>query len=444
MNILQVNTSDVGGGAENIAWKLHQAYLAEGHASSLVVGNKQSKDPCVFWLPNESYRSRWMHIWRRIEWRLPKRVRLFPATQSILDVLREPGRWLRRIVGYEDFDFPGSRHIATFSSQSPDILHCHNLHGEYFDLRSLADFSQRFPLVLTLHDAWLLSGHCAHSFECQRWKIGCGQCPDLKSYPAISRDRTAKNWRRKKRIYQKSRVYVATPSKWLMEKVKESMLAPAILESRIIPHGVDLSIFRPRAQEEIRHKLKIPLNRFVVLFIGYREGYHPFKDYVMLTQTIAQLQTCSSGKQMLFLALNAAREKYAAFPDEQIRVIPFQQDATRLAAYYQAADVYLHPANADTFPNMVIESLACGTPVIATSVGGIPEQIDHERTGMLVPLHDASAMTSAVQLCGEHPSFLASLRQQAAETAKEKFDHTQMITAYLSWYHDILRCHARN
>jgi hypothetical protein len=54
--------------------------------------------------------------------------------------------------------------------------------------------------MLTLHDAWLLSGHCAHSFDCQRWKTGCGECPDLDVYPASPRDATACNWRRKREI----------------------------------------------------------------------------------------------------------------------------------------------------------------------------------------------------------------------------------------------------
>ena len=64
-------------------------------------------------------------------------------------------------------------------------------------------------------------------------------------------------------------------------------------------------------------------------------------------------------------------------------------------AYYQAADIYIHAAKADTFPNVVLEALACGLPVVATAVGGIPEQIDHERTGFLVPPGDAAGMAEA-------------------------------------------------
>ena len=108
------------------------------------------------------------------------------------------------------------------------------------------------PTVLTLHDAWLLSGHCAHSFDCERWKTGCGECPDLTIEPAIRRDATADNWVRKRDIYARSRLYVATPSPWLMGRVEQSMLAPAVEQARVIPNGVDLSVFRPADKRSIR------------------------------------------------------------------------------------------------------------------------------------------------------------------------------------------------
>jgi len=72
--------------------------------------------------------------------------------------------------GHEDFNFPASWHLLDLPPRVPDILHGHNLHGCYFDLRALAWLSQQVPVILTLHDAWLLGGHCAHSFDCERWK----------------------------------------------------------------------------------------------------------------------------------------------------------------------------------------------------------------------------------------------------------------------------------
>ena len=116
----------------------------------------------------------------------------------------------------------------TLRVSGPSVIHCHNLHSGYFDLRALPWLSRVAPVVLTLHDAWLLSGHCAHSFGCDRWKNGCGACPDLSIPPAIAKDGTAANWKRKRRIFERSQLYVVTPSQWMMDRAQQSILAPAI------------------------------------------------------------------------------------------------------------------------------------------------------------------------------------------------------------------------
>jgi len=133
-------------------------------------------------------------------------------------------------------------------------------------LRLLPWLTHQAPVVFTLHDAWLLSGHCAHSFDCERWKIGCGECPDLTIIPAIKKDATASNWKLKEKIYAASRLRMTTPSRWLMDKVTQSMLQPAIVESRVIPNGVDISIYKPGDRRAARTELGIPLESKVLLF----------------------------------------------------------------------------------------------------------------------------------------------------------------------------------
>ena len=125
-----------------------------------------------------------------------------------------------------------------FLSDPPDIIHAHNLHGQYFGLRFLTQHSHQIPVLITLHDAWLLSGHCAHSVDCERWRTGCGKCPDMSLQPPVEQDATAHNWRRKKHIFENSRLYISTPSQWLMDKVHQSILEPAIVESRVVPNGI--------------------------------------------------------------------------------------------------------------------------------------------------------------------------------------------------------------
>ncbi|MFN5964482.1 MAG: glycosyltransferase, partial [Pseudanabaena sp.] len=100
--------------------------------------------------------------------------------------------------------------------------------------------------------------------------------------------------------------------------------------------------------------------------------------------------------------------------------------------------VYIHAARADTFPNVVLEALACGTPVVATKVGGISEQIENGKTGFLVSVGDALGMADSVQRLIENETLYNQISEQAAKVAIEKFDLERMVDDYLGWYQHIL------
>ena len=177
---------------------------------------------------------------------------------KLLTWIAEPHRRLRIRGGFEDFDFPRPCWSRRSLGEGPTILHLHNLHGGYFDLRALPALSDLAPVVLTLHDQWAFTGHCAHSFGCDRWKTGCGDCPDLTIYPGIPKDRTAENFALKQEIFSRTRLYLSAPSRWLMDKAERSLLAPAVEEARIIPNGVDTNVFRPGDKAIERSRLGLP------------------------------------------------------------------------------------------------------------------------------------------------------------------------------------------
>jgi glycosyltransferase involved in cell wall biosynthesis len=352
-------------------------------------------------------------------------------------ILGEPLRVLRRVWGVEDFDYPGTWHIFDNLGGKPDILHCHNLHGGYFDLRALPWLSKQVPVVLTLHDAWLLSGNCAHSFECERWKTGCGHCPDVSIPPGIKRDCTNRNWVRKKIVFNSSKLYVSTPSNWLMEKVRNSILRPAIVESRVIPNGVDLSVFKPNDRAGARSALGLQKKAKILLFTSYGIRESIWKDYQTMRKVLVILARESGTKKIKFIGLGEGGGN-ERLRNIEIEFIPYQEDPQVVAKFYQAADVYVHPARAENFPTSIIESFACGTPVVATKVGGIPEQIENGKNGFLVGPGDAEGMAARIRDILDNEELGIKIGQSAAETARTKFGLTRMIEDYLSWYEDIL------
>ena len=122
----------------------------------------------------------------------------------------------------------------------------------------------------------------------------------------------------------------------------------------------------------------------------------------------------------------------------KIQFVPFQKASTTMARYYQAANVYIHAAKADTFPTTVLESLACGTPVVATITGGIPEQIQDGVTGFLVPSGNPEQMAIRIQQLLEDSKQHRVMSQQAASAARYNFNIEIMLEKYLSWYQEIL------
>jgi glycosyltransferase involved in cell wall biosynthesis len=438
MNIMQISTADVLGGAEKVALRLFRAYHQRGHNSRLVVGWRRGVNRDVELIPNRDTG----RIWSRLAWRLEARLHPhFGRVKGIgyLDL------WLRRIlepenlldwyVGREQFHYPGSWQLLNTTSAPPDILHVHNLHGGYFDLRVLPTLSQRVPLVMTLHDAWLFSGHCAHSFDCTRWLDGCGQCPDLTIYPAIRRDATGENWLRKRDVFSRSRLHVATPSRWLMDKAQRSMLAEGVVAWRVIPNGVDLTVFHPADRSEARQALGLPSEAMILMFAanGMKKN-NPWRDYDVLRSVIASL----ADRPLVFLAVGEAAPPQRVGSAE-IRFVPFLDDSRIVARCFQAADAYLHAARVDTFPNVVIEALACGTPVVATAVGGIPEQIDDGQTGFLTPPGEANAMVRRVRQLLADDALRHILGRQATDVATQRFDMNRQVNDYLDWYEDLYR-----
>jgi glycosyltransferase involved in cell wall biosynthesis len=458
LRILQVNSYDIFGGAAKISWDLFQAYRDRGHFSHLAVGYKKSDDPDVFLIPNEELlRGKWSRFWRGTH----------PFLQA-LERRRVPGAsWLRYFAGdlpgwkkqrdwehgVEDFRFPGTWRLLTLTPQLPDVLHCHNLHGGYFDLRALPWLSRRVPVVLSLHDSWLVSGACSASLHCERWKTGCGECPLLSTATIFKRDATASNWRRKQRIYARSRLHVVTACRWMMHRVEQSMLAPAVVRSRVIPSGVDLSLFRPGDRCRARAELGLPPDARVFLFVGHFVRGNWAKDFATVRAAVALLGGRRPGQRVLLLARgeDAPPEQVGS---AEVRYIPFESDPRAVVPYYQAADLYLHAAHIDTFPNVILEALACGTPVVATGVGGIPEQVRSltaggpgegwpghdagEATGALVGPRDPEALAAAVGRLLDDEPLRRRLAANAARDARLRFDLRRHVDDHLAWYEELL------
>jgi glycosyltransferase involved in cell wall biosynthesis len=436
MRILVISTFDIGGGAEKIAFDLSRSYLERGHDVRLMVRFKRtSYDWVVEFNPYESLK-RGGSVPQRLEtWirSLPQ----FRGQYRLVDWIRRsayPMRWVHKLRGIEDFNYASPKLLLSNSLWKPEVIHAHNLHGDYFDLRSLRELSREMPIVWTLHDAWILSGHCAYFIDCMKWTTGCGHCPDLDRAPKVFGDQTERNLKRKLDIYRSSTLNLATPSKWLMNCVVNAGINAA--SNRVIEYGVDTRIFRPADRSEARKSVGIPADAFVCLFVAFGgKSNNPYKDYVTVEKAIEEVTGMIGPTKIVFICIGGEPESPRG---AGYHYIPFIKDPSTLAKYYQAANVLLHAANADNFPCVIIEALACGTPVIATDVGGISEQIDHDGTGFLVPRHDSHAMACHITEMVFHPELSQAIGAKASAIARTRFDLERQANDYLMWFNELL------
>jgi glycosyltransferase involved in cell wall biosynthesis len=406
VRVLQVSTSDRGGGGEAVALGLHRALRSRGHEAWLAVGRRRTAEDGVLAITSG---------------RRDGRPRLERATRA----LRDPGVALDLLRGREDFRFPASRRVLGLAPARPDVLHLHNLHGAYFDLRALPELSAGTPTVLTLHDEWTYTGHCAYTLDSERWLTGCGRCPHLDVYPALRVDGTAANWRRKNDLWARSKVHVVCPSTWLLGRARRSILAPAALSERVIPNGVDLGVFSPGERAEARQRLGVPPAAEVLVFTAQATRSNPYKDFATLRAGLARL-----GRPIIAFALGEEA------PPEQIGRVELRSavvDREGVASHLRAADLYVHATRADNHPLAVLEALACGTPVVASRVGGIPEQLRTE-TGVLVEPDDPDALARAIAELLADAERRSRMGEAAAADARARFSLERQADAYVELY----------
>jgi len=346
----------------------------------------------------------------------------------------ERRRFAERYLGLEDFNYPYSHRITELTGGSPpDLVLCHNLHGGYFDLRALAGLTSRVPVALRLFDTWLLAGHCAYALGCPRWQTGCGRCPDLAIPPAIRRDATGINWWRKRHILGGLRLFVTAESQWMLDRAKKSLLAPAVVDWKHIPGGVDLDVFYTGPREAARRELGLAADANILLYVANQGSENRFKDFDVVRRALCELARRGINRQIQLLVVGATGADEEIAPGIVVRHLGYVASPTRLAAFYRAADIYVHAAIEEAFGNTVAEALACGVPTVAASGGGVLELLEHERTGLVVPPRRPIELAGTLARLLDAPERAALMGAAAAAVARRRLDVRTAMRNLYSW-----------
>lgn len=420
MKPLIISFNDIRGGAYISAFRLHKGLLKLGYNSKMFVAQKFSNlDSVIRFTPSTDFPSR---IKRRL-----KRER------NHLVLKKYPAGLLAK---HEFFSLPSCEHGYDAIRQMPnaDILNLHFFTG-FIDLGIFfKQCSPKAPIVWTLHDMNAITGGCHYDHECGKFASGCGVCPILESNKKY--DLSYKIWRQKERIYSsiaKNKLAIVTPSKWLAEQVKKrASLADKIIT--VIPYGLDINVFRPMEKQPIRNILSIPENSVVILFVAHNISSRR-KGLSYLLDALAGIDKS--------LPLFIVTVGEGAFPADQLHFpsLPLGNigNEAMMAMAYNAADVFVMPSLYDNLPNTVMESLACGTPVVAFDAGGIPEMVRNGITGTVVPKEDSKALRNAILELLEDEKKRMKFSENCRRIAEEEYNLELQASRYLKLYEELVK-----
>ena len=404
MKILHINQSDISGGAAIAGYRLHQGLLAQEIDSKMLVGNVKTDSDRIATVPRKT--------------RIENQLYRFTRYSGLNDINL-----------FSSFDIPNYKFY-----QDADILNFHNLHTGYFNYLAISKLTKTKPAIFTLHDMWSFTGHCAYSYDCDRWKIGCGSCPYPDIYPAIRRDSTRIEWKLKNWIYSKSNLTIITLSHWLTEQAKASMLSRFPIHH--IPNGIDTDAYQSLDRHLCKAVLDIPQDKRVLLF-----GADSLKDRRkggdLLFNALQQLPQSLKAEVLLLTFGNGSEAITAKLGIPTIGLGYISSDRLKSMAY-SAADLFIFPTRADNLPLVLQESMACGTPMVSFDIGGVPDLVRPMVTGYLAKTEDAKDFCNGIVKLLEDDQLRQTMSDNCRAIALAEYPLELQAERYIKLYKEIL------
>ncbi|MGF1539613.1 MAG: glycosyltransferase family 4 protein [Pleurocapsa sp.] len=415
MNILILSTDDLKGGAARSAYRLHQGLQQINLNSKMLVQTKNSSDRNV--------------IGSNVNSGIGSAV---TGLRLTLDQLPLKFHSQKKKTAYSVQWLP-DRLAGKVAQIAPDILNLHWLCNGYLQIETLAKFKQ--PIVWTLHDMWAFTGGCRYNQDCDRYKFACGSCPQLGSKRESDLSRWI--WQRKAKAWQNLDLTIVTPSKWLAESVKASSLFQH-RRVEVIPYGLDLNQYRPIDQKLARELLNLPQDKQLLLFLSLQATSDRRKGFHLLQPALAQLSQSQGQDQLELIIVGASQPDNPTELGFKAHYLGTLKDDLTLALVYSAADLFIAPSVQDNLPNTVMEAIACGTPCVAFNIGGMPDLIDHQKTGYLAQPYQTEDLAQGIMWILDNQARQQQLSDQARQKAEQEFPLDLQASRYQSLFQELL------
>jgi len=417
MRVLIVNTSDCTGGAAIAANRLTEALNNNGVKAKMLVRDKTSDCLTVAPLPHSPF-LRWHFLWERfVIW-----VHLHFSKKNLFAVdIANAGSDITRLPEFLE----------------ADVIHLHWVNQGMLSLSGIERILRSGkPVVWTMHDIWPATGICHLTLSCHHFTSRCHNCHYLPNKGSAN-DLSSKIWERKRKLFELYPISFVACSRWLENEAKHSAL---LHEQRLtnIPNPIDTRVFCPGSKQEARRQENLPEDKRLILFVCQRAN-NPYKGMDYLTDACRQLvESFPEMRQNTgVMILGSHAEEVAAQLPFESYALGYVTDEQRIVRIYQATDLFILPSLSENLPNTIMEAMACGVPCVGFRVGGIPEEIDHQKNGYVAEYRNAADLAKGIHWVLDEAD-AKTLSQQCVNKVARCYSQSGVALRYIEVYQHAL------
>jgi len=323
------------------------------------------------------------------------------------------------------------RIAALLKILKPDIINVHNIHGAGWLPEIISCCTEFAPVVWTLHDMWSFTGRCAYAYNCQLFMKGCDKtCPTAHEYPHTNRNNISSAWKIREKLFSENidNLVAVTPSQWLAEEAQKGLWKGNCVVN--IPNGLPLDLYRPISRVDAKNSLGVTCEGPLMLAAAQylfekRKGGH------ILLEALEDIEEDVSIMTFGMNTIEIQDKKHNIFN------LGFISEDNKILAL-NAADLYVHPAPVDNLPNVVMESIACGTPVAGFDTGGVPEMVREYKTGWIASDISPGSLAATIDraLCDIAKGY--TMRDSCRLIAEKEYDVKRQAERYIQLFQSLM------
>ena len=284
------------------------------------------------------------------------------------------------------------------------------------------------PIIWTIHDSWAFTGGCYLPQSCKGYETGCQVCPLFNNYFAMYPSVVVKE---KLRYWKDKSLTIVAPSNWLADCARNSLIFKEI-PIHVIHNGIDVEIFKPIEKAYSKNSLGIPENNTTILFGAKNALRDKNKGFLLLMKALNKLKI-----DFTLLVFGAEAEELNISASFEVRFFGTIKNDEELNNLYNAADVTIVPSFSENLSFTIMESLACGTPVVAFNIGGNSDMIDHKKNGYLALPYEVEELANGIQWCIEN-NYNNALGVAGRKKVEEKFTIEKIADEYIELYKKVI------